>query len=862
MTERHEDLATRASAHGKSAAYFPTPTYKQANLDLANVRIRPVRSRLWCLANKVATLALAATLYGCGGSSSTVSTVSLSLTASQSSILENSDSTITITVAANEPVESTTHVNLDFSGTATRSVDYELSSTTVEIPANASSGSITFAPIRDWELDPNEIATIALGQLSANQVAGTPSSSDITLIDGAIPPDYKQNVSADLRVYADIEILESFVVFRFSVYNLGAADSSGTQVTLNLRTELSDPSTNVFARTIDVPALMSNHSYRRTVVLLLNRLATATTYYGFIALVQSPEETSQRSGFGHDYIGFSLDRQLNVITRCRHGEDNAIAGASDPLQGEQWHLSNNGQAAFAESGGTVGADLGMNDTLLDGPFGEGVRVAVVDTGLEQCHPDLHDNTEPNESYNFAANPDDPDRWFGSVPHDAFNPYSLGDHGTSVAGIVASTMENGIGGRGVSPSSLLRGYNFLSYQSAGQSVALGLSDAEPNSAEVDVFNMSYGTIGAQRNVSETLRSTFLHGTTVLRDGSGALYVKSAGNGFNSCLSIEHELRTDVGCRSSTSDASNNLPYLIVVAGFNADGVRASYSSQGPNVWISAPAGQYGSSDPAIITADQQGTDRGYDVLSPRGLSTDQNANRLGNYVSTFNGTSAAAPMVTGSVATLLSENPDLTWRDVKHILASTARPIDLEISAIRIAFGGGTPHTFRQEWTVNSAGNWYHNWYGFGAVDLDAAVEMARVHTPNSLGDFHESSWYAEDVNEPIPDFNSAGLTFAIPVADIPSDATIEAVQVELKGQHEFLSDLSVTLVSPNGTQSIVISAFDDTLASYETLDWQLLSNAFYGESPQGTWTMKVVDAARGHNGRIDQWAIRFFYGFH
>lgn len=830
---------------------------------LADIRNPHIRKNLRFVAAIGTPLLVLATLVGCGGSSSGgANTVTLTLTASQSSIAETSDSSIIITVAANESIASTTRVALDFTGSATRNVDYELSSSVVEIPANASSGSITFTPIHDWELDPNEVATIALGELGGNQIAGTPNSASISLLDGPIPADYKQNISADLRVFADIEVLESFVAFQFIVYNFGAADSSQTQLSLALRTELSDAGTNVYVRNWDVPPLMSNQSYRRTVAVLLDRFSANATYYGFFTLSRTPEETSQRSAIGHDYIGFSLDAQRQIVTRCGLRDDNAIAGTPDPLQSEQWHLSNTGQSAYSESGGLAGADLGMDNTLVGGPFGEGVRVAIVDTGLEQCHPDLAVNAESNASYNFAANPDDPDKWFGSLTNDAFNPHSLGDHGTSVAGIVGSTLENGIGGRGVSPSSLLRGYNFLSYQSAGQSVALGLSSSNPNSAEVDIFNMSYGTIGSQRNSSRTLRDTFVHGTSILRNGLGALYVKSAGNGFNSCLSIEHELRAEIGCRSSTGDSTNNLPYLIVVAGFNADGVKASYSSQGANVWIAAPAGQYGASEPAIITTDQQGTDRGYDVLSPRGLGADPNANALGNYISTFNGTSAAAPMVSGSVAVLLSENPDLTWRDVKHILAATARPIDVEIPALRIAFGGGSPHTFRQGWTVNSAGYWYHNWYGFGAVELDVAIDMAQTHSPDSLGDLQESDWFTESATVAIPDFNSTGVTSTIEVTELPSDATIESVQVELKGQHEFLPDLSFALVSPDGTESILNSAFDDTLTQYDVLDWQLLSNAFYGESPQGAWTLEVVDAARGHRGHLTEWSIRFYYGFH
>ena len=106
----------------------------------------------------------------------------------------------------------------------------------------------------------------------------------------------------------------------------------------------------------------------------------------------------------------------------------------------------------------------MADVLADGPTGEWVRVAVVDTGLETCHPDLKSNVEAGASFNFNAEesiyaqylP----RTFRNEALDPFNFDSTGDHGTSVSGLVAAEGNNGIGIRGVAPDVALRGYNFL------------------------------------------------------------------------------------------------------------------------------------------------------------------------------------------------------------------------------------------------------------------------------------------------------------------------------------------------------------------------------------------------------------------
>lgn len=784
----------------------------------------------------------------------------MTLSASQSQIEETSGSTVSITATANRTVNETVLIDLETSGSAKHGVDYELASEAIRIPARSTTGQVQLSPIQDWDVDPGETATIKVGQLAGNLEAGQPNMITIELEDGPVPADYKESISADLRVYSDFNIDRDSVTFNLRTYNLGASDSSSTQLDLVLRTDLSNASTNVFSTSFSVPGLAAYHTYSRSVEVPLAALPASTSLYGFAVLGRTQEETSSASRYGHDYIGFSLDSDRRVITKCQSDASPSVQTGTDPLFSDQWHLSNTGQSAFASFGGIAGADLSMEATLNSGPYGENVRVAVVDTGLEQCHPDLLKSVEDNASYNFAADTQQLSPWFGAVRTDAFNPYSLGDHGTAIAGIIASSLNNGVGVRGVAPSALIRGYNFLSSWNGTHASSLGSSTMNPNSSDVAVFNMSYGSLGSQRNPSTWFTNVFVHGVTVLREGLGAIYVKSAGNGFGRCLSIEHDLRSELGCRASNSDSTNNLPYLIIVGGFNADDERASYASSGGNLWITAPSGQYGSTSPAVVTTDQQGLDRGYDVLISRGLALDDESNDGGNYISTFNGTSSSAPMVAGAVATILSANPDLTWRDVKDILASTARRIDAEIPPIRIAFGGGRPHTFRHGWIQNDAGYWFHNWFGFGAVDLDAAVTMARSYPSDTRGDFTESDWFSTIDGLSIPDFNSDGVVSSVDVTDLPSNATIEAVVARVVGTHEFLSDLSITLISPSGTESVLNPAFNDSLAGDTDLVWQLLSNAFYGESPNGSWSLKIVDAHSDHDGELQEWSIRFYYG--
>ena len=182
-------------------------------------------------------------------------------------------------------------------------------------------------------------------------------------------------------------------------------------------------------------------------------------------------------------------------------------------------------------------------------------------------------------------------------------------------------------------------------------------------------------------------------TTLRGGKGALYVKAAGNGFGdiggSAARCGGAIALGVSCENANFDPENTVPYQIVVGAVNADGVKASYSTTGSAIWVSAPGGEFGRNvsvspgfgaevyEPAMVTTDQSGCTVGY---SRTGVNTSlfnngsaQNLNC--RYTNTMNGTSSATPVTVGVIALILEANPALTWRDVKHILAKTARQID-------------------------------------------------------------------------------------------------------------------------------------------------------------------------------------------
>ena len=99
---------------------------------------------------------------------------------------------------------------------------------------------------------------------------------------------------------------------------------------------------------------------------------------------------------------------------------------------------------------------------------------------------------------------------------------------------------------------------------------------------------------------------------------------------------------------------------------------------------------------------------------------------GDYYNNFGGTSASAPVVSGIVALMLQANPNLTWRDVKHILVDTAVKNDPSDPG----------------WTQNGAGRWVNDRYGFGAVDAHQARQRrcdAHVGHEPPLGLHHREA---------------------------------------------------------------------------------------------------------------------------
>ncbi|GAB5469651.1 MAG: hypothetical protein Kilf2KO_26810 [Rhodospirillales bacterium] len=450
---------------------------------------------------------------------------------------------------------------------------------------------------------------------------------------------------------------------------------------------------------------------------------------------------------------------------------------TDSLFLSQWHLSNPASGEF---------DLNVLRAWEDFT-GKGVEAFVIDDGFDYSHQDLAPNYDPTRDWDFQDNDPDP---FGSGSE---------AHGTATMGLLGAA-RNGIGTVGVAYDANLVGYRALG------PIGNAANAIETAAAQgADLVSNSYGVPVAFFHFQAMIDAT-AYATDEGRDGLGTILIKSAGNERDDFVKL------DANLTSWNSDERT-----ISVAAIDRDGNVSSYSTEGANLLVSA----FGSPlQGQVVTTDRSGS-AGYDS---------------GNYTFSFNGTSAAAPMVAGVVALMLEANPDLGWRDVQSILAQTARRYD----------EGGNQIGSNGDWTwngaslSNSGGFHFSEDYGFGLVDAYAAVRLAE-YWPEIATSANRTSRTVDGLNgnRAIPDNDSSGVsvTFSGP-AGIDE---IEHVIVEIGLPHTWSGDLVITLTSPSGTETTLLDR--SGYSADHPGSWFYRANAFRGESADGLWTLKVVDLA-------------------
>ena len=379
--------------------------------------------------------------------------------------------------------------------------------------------------------------------------------------------------------------------------------------------------------------------------------------------------------------------QTVLVDRCSN--ISRSAGISDPLYGCQWHLKNNDQ--FRNSGG--------NDIRVEEVWptytGSGINVAVVDDGMHYQHEDLTDNVLTSFNHNYH-----PDLT------DIYDPFE--DHGTAVAGLIAAK-DNNLGMRGVAPGAKIYGYNLILDCTTFTDMNIANAMAR-NATSTAISSNSWGSgdSGLPGPASELWETAVKDGVTTGYGGKGVFYAWAAGNGGE--------------FDNANLDEYTNFYAVTAVCAVGHDDIRSSYSEAGANLWVCGPSSSGRDGQP--------------------GIATTENGNR---YRGSFGGTSAATPIVSGVVALVREANSALTWRDVKLILAASARKVEPDNT-------GWEQGAFKYGSTTDRY-NFNHE-YGFGMVDAKAAVDLAPGWT--NVRDFREITSESRVINLRIPDLPSSG----------------------------------------------------------------------------------------------------------
>lgn len=291
-----------------------------------------------------------------------------------------------------------------------------------------------------------------------------------------------------------------------------------------------------------------------------------------------------------------------------------------------------GQPTFADVANLGGDYWGLDqvnapEVWAQGYTGEGVVVAVIDTGVDYNHVDLADNiwVNPGEIANNGID-DDGNGFIDDIrgwdfAYDDNNPRDRDSHGTHVAGTIAANGTNFA--RGVAPDATIMPIQVLDNNGFGtnRDIADGITYAVDNGA--DVINLSLGG-GFSAAIRNAIRYAWNQGVAV---------IMASGN--------EYDFRPGFPARHA-----NN--WGIAVGAVDINRQVADFSNwAGPTVldYVVAP---------------------GVDIVSTT----------PGNNYDSYSGTSMATPHVAGVAALLLSAVPTLTVDQLENLITSTANPIGI------------------------------------------------------------------------------------------------------------------------------------------------------------------------------------------
>ncbi|HVK62777.1 MAG TPA: S8 family peptidase [Bdellovibrionales bacterium] len=386
-------------------------------------------------------------------------------------------------------------------------------------------------------------------------------------------------------------------------------------------------------------------------------------------------------------LKMATDFRLNAKDRARLAK--ILASHPDdfpfPIPGGGQPPADNPAIPAVGTGGGSGADplfskqWGMNDigTNKSGTAkGDGVVVAVIDTGVDYTHEDLVQNLWRNKGemgkdaqgrdmssngvdddgngfiddvigWDFVSNDNKPfDLAMGLIDilMNGGNP----GHGTHCAGNVAGRGNNGKGITGVAPNAQIMSIRFLGEKGGGTTAdaVKSINYAVKNGAQV--MSNSWGSSGEDPNEAEDNKA--LRDAVVAAENAGVLFIAAAGNGDQMGKGYDND-----SSKVPAYPASYDNDIIVSVAALDSADALGTFSNWGArSVDIGAPG--------VVVFSTTVGSTYNDTVFDMFGMKA------------TWDGTSMATPHVAGAAALYLSAHPGADWKEVKNALMSTSKKV--------------------------------------------------------------------------------------------------------------------------------------------------------------------------------------------
>ena len=358
-------------------------------------------------------------------------------------------------------------------------------------------------------------------------------------------------------------------------------------------------------------------------IIFCNTVTAETISDGYIVKVKNTEVSLMSIDDELSYIGENLYRadDIDTIYECVASENIEVIfpdyicelfdedypiTTSDIYFDQQWYLDKIGAVAIREKGLS----------------GKGVKIAVIDSGVNTSHSDFN-QTNILQGYNCIPGTKNVNDCSDNV-----------GHGTMVAGIIAAQTDNELGISGIASNAQIIPIKITDQITFNFSnIFSGLEKAIET--DCDIINMSLGANGLDSDAMAVFKE--LIGKA---EEKGKIVIAAAGN---------------TGHLDNAVNYPAGFDNVIGVGAVNEDLTISEFSQKNKGVFVTAPGKN-------IISLYKSGT------------------------IASNNGTSFSAPMVTAVTAIIKEVCPNYSLQDIKNLLVSTSTDAGPEGYDVKYGYG--------------------------------------------------------------------------------------------------------------------------------------------------------------------------------